>query len=105
MNEEEKDKRFLRLLCVTALIGAANILPSGRFKFLLVYAACMVLGILQIYFSYSLSKWIIRSRSRLDERDPYEGEPSRYRLISSKISGWVLFGAGIFCSLASFVID
>lgn len=102
MSDRKKDKKFIWFLCITALVGAVNILLNGGFEILLVYVPCMGISISTLYFNYSLCKSGNRWHARKYEQNPGDGEPSKYNLVVSKIAEWALFGIGLVISLVSF---
>ena len=104
MSDNRKDKNFIRFLCVTALVGAVNILLNGVYTMLLVYVPCMAISIPTLYFNYSLCKWENKWHGLVNEKNPCDGEPSKYRLVTGKVGEWFLFGLGLVLSLITLIV-
>ena len=98
MNKSQKDGRLVKLQCITALIGAVNMLINGN-RLLLYYLLFMAVSVPLIYFNYSLCKWENKMHSRRNERTPCDGEPSTFRLGIAKIGAWGLFIFGLILAL------
>ena len=101
MRDQKKDRKFVGLLCITALVGFVPVLLNGG-SLVLYYLLCMVVSIPTLYFNYSLCKSGNRWHARKYEQNPGDGEPSKYNLVVSKIAKWALFGIGLVISLVSF---
>ena len=99
MNKSQKDGRLVKLQCITALIGAVNMLINENSRFLLYYLLFMAVSVPLIYFNYSLCKWENKMHSRRNERTPCDGEPSTFRLGIAKIGAWGLFIFGLILAL------
>ncbi len=93
MSGEKKDRKFLAFLCVTALVGLANILLNGVYGAFLPYLLCTGLSVPALFFNYTICRWGNRNR-----------EPGEDQLRSIKIVLWTVFGAGLCISLATIFI-
>ena len=71
MNKGRKDRNMMIMLCITAVVGATNILINGNFVFLLPYLLLMAISVPTLYFNYSLCKWENKWHSCWNERTPY----------------------------------
>lgn len=108
MSGEKKDRKFLAFLCVTALVGLANILLNGVYGALLPYLLCTGLSVPALFFNYTLCRWGNRLQLWINgvhfEKDYTDREPSEDQLRISKIVLWTVFGAGLCISLATIFI-
>lgn len=93
MSGEKRDRKFLAFLCVTALVGLANILLNGVYGAFLPYLLCTGISVPALFFNYTICRWGNRNR-----------EPSEDQLRISKIVLWTVFGAGLCISLATIFI-
>lgn len=93
MSGEKRDRKFLAFLCVTALVGLANILLNGVYGAFLPYLLCTGISVPALFFNYTSCRWGNRNR-----------EPSEDQLRSIKIVLWTVFGAGLCISLATIFI-
>ena len=56
-----------------------------------------ILGSAQIYFSYSIAKNALKMRTKLEQKDAAKvALPSRFLVLSNRISGWILCSLPIF---------
>ncbi len=91
MDKKKKDLELVGLLCLTAIAGLINILLSGNTKNLFVYCVVMCATIPCLYFNYSLCKLGNRCENFWKEKNPGTGEPTKWLLITTKISLWTCF--------------
>lgn len=99
MNKKKRDINMVILLCVTALVGAVNMVLNGNFVFLFPYILFMGISVPVLYFNYSLCKLENKWHSHWNERSPCDSEPSSYRLTKGKIGEWGLFILGLVLAL------
>ena len=92
MDEKYKrDRIFLICQIAAAVLGAAVIIVKDNYFMLGLYVPFMVISVPMIYFCYSLCKWQNRWHADLNEKNPCDGEPSQFRLVTGKIGEWALF--------------
>lgn len=104
MRERKKDIVFLIVLIVTAAFGFVAVSIAGNIKFVLSYLLFSVVSILSLYFNYSFCKFGNRRHGFWNEQNPGDGEPSRFRLKTSKIAEWALLViAFVLAAVAPFV--
>ena len=99
MKKGRKDRNMMIMLCITAVVGATNILINGNFVFLFPYLLLMAISVPTLYFNYSLCKWENKWHSCWNERTPCDGEPSSYRLTMGKVGEWAVFIIGLILAL------
>lgn len=89
--KRKKDRIFVVCQIAVAVLGAAAIIIKGNAILLAAYIPLMLISIPWIYFNYSLCKWENKWHAAWNEKNPCDGEPSQFRLITGKIGEWALF--------------
>lgn len=89
-DKKKKDVRLLICLIVVSLFGAVAIIVKQNYFLFAMYIPLSSLGILTLYFNYSLCKLENKWRAMWYERNPSDGEPSDFHLIMGKIGGWLI---------------
>lgn len=91
MDKKKKDLKLLLFLIITAIVGLIHLIVNGNRALILAYVLSAVFAISTTYFSYSLGKWANRWENTWKEKNPGDGEPSAWLVISTKIGGWFFF--------------
>ena len=89
--KNKKDRIFVICQLAVAVLGALVILVKGNAVLLAAYIPLMLISIPTLYFNYSLCKWENKWHAAWHEKNPCDGEPSDFRLITGKIGEWALF--------------
>ena len=96
-----KRKDFITILAMilATALGTINLIIEELFELILPLWGCTLLSIPLIYFAYSLAKRHNKMHAFWHERDQSGGEPTEWSIIRNKISGWFLFGVGMFLAV------
>lgn len=101
-DKKKKDIRLVLALCVTAVLGALNMVIHRHFALLACYIPIMLLSIPLLYFNYSVAKIANRKYSFFNERNRGDGEPSDFRLAVNKTVFWGLYIVALILALLPF---
>ena len=91
MDKKKKDLKLILVLIITAIVGLIHIIINGNKELLLAYVLLVVFAIPTTYFSYSLGKWENYWDNIWKEKNPGDGEPSKWLIVTGKIGGWFAF--------------
>ena len=91
MSKKKKDLRLVLLLIFTAIVGLIHLLVNGNKELLAAYIGFAVVGMISIYFAYSLSRFKNRRENYWKEKNPGDGEPTDILIVMVKFGGWVMF--------------
>ena len=91
MDKKKKDLKLILVLIITAIVGLIHIIINGNKELLLAYVLLVVFAIPTTYFSYSLGKWENCWDNIWKEKNPGDGEPSKWLIVTGKIGGWFAF--------------
>ena len=100
-----KTKNLITILAMilTTALGTINLIIEGIFELILPLWGCTIVSILMIYFAYTLAKGHNKRHAFWHERDQSGGEPTELSIILNKLSGWFLFGVGMFLAVFPFL--
>ena len=96
-----KKKNLITILAMilTTALGTINLIIEGLFELILPLWGCTLLSIPMIYFAYTTAKWHNKKHAFWHERDQAGGEPTELSIFFNKLSGWFLFGVGMFLAV------
>lgn len=100
-DKKKKDLPLIAVQCVTALLGAVNLLIGGKYELLIFYGVLMFFSIPCLYFNDSICRMLTRQGhgKRPPTEDDYE--PSETELKLGKIIEWTVFCIALVIAIAS----
>lgn len=100
-DKKKKDLLLIAVQCVTALLGAVNLLLGGKYELLIFYGILMFFSIFCLYFNDSLCRTLTRQGRW--KRPPTEDDytPSETELKAGKIIEWVVFCIALIVAIAA----